>query len=67
MYIINESQIPKNAIVVNSIVAHYLIETKKIPLLGKSEDRSKFYFGNTDEANLAIKNMPFYLKMVRSL
>ena len=65
MYIVNEEQIPKTAISVNGVVAHYLMEEKKIPLLGKSEDKTKWYFADTFSLVMALENMPFWLKLVR--
>lgn len=64
MYIVNPENIPKK-ISVCGVIANYLIEEKKVPLLGKSEDGNQWYFADTFRVNLCLKEMPFWMKLAR--
>jgi hypothetical protein len=62
--LINPEIIPKErTIIVNGVIANYLMQDKKVPLLGKSPDGSKFYFSSTDDVNKFIKELPFWMKL----
>jgi hypothetical protein len=62
MYVLNpEIALEKRIYWVNGIIAEWLIETKKIPILCK-KDRL-FGFAKTEELNRAILDMPFWLKL----
>ena len=60
----NPEVIPRShLIIVNGVVATYLMNEKKVPLLGKNSYKSEFYFMKTSEVELFLKEMPFYLKL----
>ena len=66
--LINPETLPeKNSIKVNSIIARWLMNEKKVPLLGKTEDKKKgfiFWFSNTEEIRKYLKEMPLNLKLL---
>lgn len=60
----NPEIIPKEkTIIVNGVIANYLMRDKNVPLLGKSHDGSKFYFSLTDDVKKFIKELPFWMKL----
>lgn len=62
--ITNPEVIPRSHVItVNGVVANYLMNEKKVPLLGKNQYKSEFYFAKTFEVELFMKEMPFYLKL----
>lgn len=62
--LINPETIPKNKrISVNGVVANYLMNEKKIPLLGKSQDGKEFFFIDTYEIQMFLQAMPFWYKL----
>lgn len=62
--LINPEIIPKEKVVITTkTVADYLMRYKQIPLLGKSQDGSKFYFSATDSLNKIMKELPFWMKL----
>ena len=66
MTFINPENIPKK-IEVNGIIADYLIRTKKLPFLGRNKERGTWYFADTFQVNIALNELPFYLKLFRNI
>ena len=68
MYITNPENIPKSAIPVNGLIANYLMNEKKVPLLSKKKFDSGetiYYFADTFTVNLHLKELPFWMKLTR--
>ena len=65
MYILNPESIPKEKIYwCCGIIAEWLMENKKIPILCR-KDRM-FGFMKTESLNDALKNMPFWLRLSKA-
>ena len=64
MYVVNPTQLKmKNLFECSGVVANWLIYKSHLPLFGKSEDGSKFYFVKTDKFTEAYEALPFYFKV----
>lgn len=67
MYVVNPEKIDISKLYLCSgVEAEWLIYEQHLPVFGKTKD-GRFYFAKTDKLNMALEEMPFWLKVKKCI
>lgn len=68
MYVINGKEWDEDKLYkCKSIVAKWLMYTKRIPLFSSDKATNSYYFSKTEALTKALSEMPLYLNIVKAL